>query len=102
MDLKHGPVRDNAAASRFELEADGGRAIAVYRLEGNTIVFTHTEVPAHLQGRGIGSELVRGALAIARARGLCVIPLCSFVADYIRQHPDVQDLVDPANLRRHF
>jgi predicted GNAT family acetyltransferase len=92
-------VRDNAAAHRFELDVDGALAVALYRVDGDTIMFTHTEVPARLQGRGIGSKLVRGALDAARARGLRVVPLCSFVADYIRRHPEVQDLVDPARRR---
>jgi 2'-5' RNA ligase len=93
-------VRDNPAARRFELDIDGALAVAQYRLDGDTILFTHTEVPARLQGRGIGSRLVRGALDAARARGLRVVPLCSFVADYIRRHPEVKDLVDPAARRR--
>lgn len=98
----HSTVRDNPAARRFELDAGGDIAIANYRIDGDTILFTHTEVPARLQGRGIGSTLVRGALDAARARGLKVVPLCSFVADYIRRHKEVQDLVDPASLRRDF
>lgn len=93
-------VRDNPAARRFELDVDGALAVAQYRLDGDTILFTHTEVPARLQGRGIGSRLVRGALDAARARGLRVVPLCSFVADYVRRHPEVKDLVDPAARRR--
>jgi predicted GNAT family acetyltransferase len=95
-------IRDNVAAKRLELEADGGLAIANYRIDGGTIIFTHTETPAHLQGRGIAGRLIRGALETARARGLRVLPLCSFVADYIRRHPEFQDLVDPGALRRHF
>lgn len=95
-------VRDNTAAKRFELEAEGGLAVANYRLDGDTILFTHTETPAHLQGRGIAGRLVRGALESARARKLKVRPMCSFVADYIRRHPEFQDLVDPASLRRYF
>jgi predicted GNAT family acetyltransferase len=95
-------VRDNAAAGRFELEADGGLAVANYRVDGNTMVFTHTETPPRLQGRGIASRLIRGALEAARARGLRVLPLCSFVADYIHRHPEFQDLVDPESLRRYF
>jgi uncharacterized protein len=95
-------IRDNVAAKRFELETEAGLAVANYRLDGDTIMFTHTETPARLQGRGIASRLVRGALEAARARGLRVVPLCSFVADYIRRHPEFQDLVDPGALRRHF
>jgi uncharacterized protein len=90
-------VRDNPAARRFELDLDGDVAIAAYRIDGNTMMFTHTEVPARLRGRGIASTLVRGALDAARARGMRVMPLCSFVAAYIRRHPEVQDLVVPAN-----
>ena len=97
---RNSTVRDNAAARRFELDADGDLAIALYRIDDDTMIFTHTEVPARLQGQGIGSRLVRGALDAARARGLRVLPLCSFVADYIRRHPEVQDLVDPARPRR--
>jgi predicted GNAT family acetyltransferase len=94
-------VRDNAAARRFELDIDGALAVAMYRLDGGTITFTHTEVPARLRGQGVASRLIAGALQSARERGLRVLPLCSFVADYIRRHPEVEDLVDPA-YRRHF
>jgi predicted GNAT family acetyltransferase len=95
-------VRDNAAAKRFELEAEGGVAVANYRLDGNTMMFTHTETPPQLQGRGIASRLVRGALENARSRGLRVLPMCSFVADYIRRHPEFRDLVEAGALRRYF
>ena len=97
---RNSTVRDNAAARRFELDVDGDLAIALYRIDGDTMIFTHTEVPARLQGQGIGSKLVRGALDAVRARRMRVLPLCSFVADYIRRHPEVQDLVDPASPRR--
>lgn len=86
-------VRDNPAAHRFELDVEGETAVANYRLDGDTMVFTHTETPQHLQGRGIASALVRAALEMARARGLKVVPRCGFVADYIRRHPEFRDLV---------
>jgi predicted GNAT family acetyltransferase len=49
-------------------------------------------VPKELNGRGIGSRLVRGVLDIARAEGLKVRPLCPFVAAYIDKHPEYADL----------
>lgn len=85
-------VIDNAAAHRFELPVDGGTAFAAYRREGDTIVFTHTEVPPALEGQGIGSSLIAGALAQARARGLKVVPACAFVAAYVRRHPEAAEL----------
>ena len=86
-------VIDNAAERRFELAAEGGVAIAAYRREGDTLVFTHTEVPEALEGQGIGGRLIAGALAQVRARGETIVPACSFVEHYVSTHPDVQDLV---------
>ncbi|MCB1535254.1 MAG: N-acetyltransferase [Rhodoblastus sp.] len=83
-------VIDNQKDSRFELAVDGAMAVAEYRIAGDTIYFTHTETPWALQGRGIASALMRGALTSARARGLKIVPRCSFVADYIAKHPEFQ------------
>jgi predicted GNAT family acetyltransferase len=87
-------VRDNAALSRFELEAEGATAFSNYRLAPGVITFTHTEVPAPLRERGIGSALVQGALTAARGRNLKVVPRCSFVAHYIATRPEFQDLLE--------
>jgi putative acetyltransferase len=48
------------------------------------------------RGKGIGSALIRYALASARERGLIVIPICPFVAAYIKKHVQEKDLLDPA------
>jgi predicted GNAT family acetyltransferase len=90
-------VRDNAEKHRFEIDlGDGSLAIAQYRLPPGKIMFTHTEVPPAHEGKGIGSLLVRTALASARERGLQVIPICPFFAAYIKKHAEEQDLLDPA------
>ena len=81
-------VHDNTAEHRFELTVKNQTAIAEYRRDGDTIVFTHTKVPAALEGQGVGSKLVAGALAQARAKGLKIDPQCSFVADYMKRHPE--------------
>ena len=86
-------VRDNKAEHEFELVVDGHRALAAYQLEDDTIVFTHTIVPKAIEGRGVASRLIRGALDQVRDRGLKVVPQCPFVAAYIKRHPDVQDLL---------
>ena len=85
-------VRDNTQRHRFELNADGHVAFSRYRREGGTLTIMHTEVPKELNGKGIGSALVRGLLDIARAQGLKVVPLCPFVAGYIDKHPEYADL----------
>jgi len=85
-------VRDNKALSRFELDAEGGLAFANYRLAPCKVVITHTETPHALRGRGIASELVKGALALIRADGQKVVAGCGFVVDYLDKHPEDADL----------
>jgi predicted GNAT family acetyltransferase len=89
-------VRDNKAQQRFEMRAGDDTAVAYYRLEPGVITFTHTEVPAALWGRGIGSQLIRGALEAARTDGLKVAARCSFVSAYLRKHPEFNDIVGSA------
>jgi predicted GNAT family acetyltransferase len=90
-------IRDNPEKQRFELDlGEGSFAIADYKLRAGKIVFTHTEVPPAHEGQGIGSALIRFALSSARERGLKVIPICPFVAAYIKKHEEEQDLLDPA------
>lgn len=85
-------VRDNAALNRFELEIDGGMAFANYRRTATADIITHTETPRSLRGRGIASQLVKGALDLIRADGRKVVAGCSFVVDYLQKHPEQADL----------
>ena len=85
-------VHDNPARNRFELDLDGHTAFATYRRDGGVLAILHTEVPKALNGRGIGSQLVRGLLEIARAEGLKIKPLCPFVVAYMDKHPDYTDV----------
>ena len=57
------------------------------------LTILHTEVPKELEGRGIGSALVRGLLEIARAQGLKVQAVCPFVKAYLDRHPEYADLL---------
>jgi predicted GNAT family acetyltransferase len=86
-------VRDNRARSRFEFDVEGLVAFANYRLTPSSVIITHTETPRGLRGRGVASELVRGALQLIRADGLKVVAGCGFVVDYLRKHPEYGDLV---------
>ena len=86
-------VRDNNVLSRFELDADGVTAVANYQLAGKVMTFTHTEVPPHARHEGIASRLIEEALKAARARGLKIVPRCSFVRAYLDKHPEDNDLL---------
>lgn len=86
-------VTNNEAEGQYELSTGSRTAIAAYTREGDTVSFTHTEVPEEMEGEGIGTRLVAGALEDVRARNLKAAPVCSFVRHYMETHPDVQDLL---------
>ncbi|MDH2381258.1 GNAT family N-acetyltransferase [Bradyrhizobium sp. CER78] len=85
-------VRDNRDQNRFELDTEGGLAFANYRRTPAAVIITHTETPRALRGRGIASELVKGALELIRSDGRKVIAGCGFVVDYLNKHPEYADL----------
>lgn len=87
-------VVDNPAELRYELYLGGSRAgFLAYRREAGIVVLVHTDIdPAH-EGMGLGSKLVAGVLDNVRSRGLRVVPVCPFVAGYLRRHPEAADLV---------
>jgi predicted GNAT family acetyltransferase len=92
-------VRDNPSELRYEALVDGRMVGLIrYRQEPGVVVLAHSEVDLDREGTGVGSELVRGALADIRARGLGMVPHCPFVIDYLRRHPEDLDRVsrDPA------
>jgi len=85
-------VRHNAAQTRYELDTEHGMAVAVYRQQGDALVFVHTEVPPEDEGKGIGAQVVRAALDDSRARGFKIVPACSFVVAFMRRHPEYNDV----------
>lgn len=95
MDEQSIAVRLNEDAHRFEAEVPGGLAVLEFNRARNLIVFTHTEVPEAAEGQGVGAALAKTALDWAREEGEPVMPLCPFVASYIRRHPEYRDLVMP-------
>lgn len=88
-------VTENPDKARYEITADGRLAgFAQYRDMDGTRVFTHTEVFDEFGGQGLGTVLVRGALADVKARDARLVALCPFVDRYIREHPEWGELVD--------
>jgi predicted GNAT family acetyltransferase len=99
MDNREYVVRDNPEELRYEiLRGDELVGEIRYRIEPGVIVLVHTDVAPSAEGQGIGTRLVAGALDDIRSRGLRLVPVCPFVAAYLRRHPEQRDLVvrDPA------
>jgi uncharacterized protein len=86
-------VVNNPAQHRYELVVEGHLAATYYKVSDGIITFIHTEVPPELAGKGVGSQLIRGALDQVRADGLKVIPECPFVKAYVDKHGEYADLL---------
>lgn len=87
-------VRDNTAASRYELYVDDELVgLADYRIDGDVVIFPHTEIRPDMQGRGLGAQLVRGALDDVRSRGRRILAYCWYVAEFVDGHPEYRDLL---------
>jgi len=95
-------VRNNTDQERFEVWIDGKVVgLADYSLQGDTRAFTHTEVDAEFQGRGVAGQLIEEALKDTQEQGLNAAPQCSYVSAYIRKHPEFLELV-PKDERASF
>jgi predicted GNAT family acetyltransferase len=95
-------VVDNPDAERFEVLLDGAVVgFAEYRRTGSTVDFTHTVVNPDQRGTGAGSALAAAALDASRDAGLDVLPYCSFIRGYIKEHREYLALV-PAARRAEF
>ena len=66
---------------------------AGYQRRGGRIIFVHTEITPPTRA-GPRLTLARAALDAAREAGKAVVPLCPFIAAYIRRHEEYADLVD--------
>lgn len=86
-------VRNNTSKKRYELAVEGHVAATYYDVSNGVITFIHTEVPKELEGKGVGSKLVKGALDQVRADGLKVVAQCPFVKAYIGKHAEYADLL---------
>lgn len=93
-------LSDNPDAHRFELHVGGElAAYAEYSLVKTGMLFSHTEVLPAFEGRGIGTAIARYGMDEVRRRSLLAIPVCPFIASFLRKNPEYQDLVSPESRR---
>ena len=87
-------VVDAPERSRYLALVDGQEAgFAAYRLRGERVVFTHTEVDPAYEGRGVATALAKAALDDVRRRGRRMVLVCPFMTAYVQRHPEYADLI---------
>ena len=84
---------DNQEAKQYEFHIGEYMAKIEYIIAKDKIFLTHTEVPKKLEGQGIGTDLVKQVLEDIEKKELRLVPLCPFVAMYIKRHPEWRKLV---------
>ena len=87
-------VVENVHLGRFELLRDGDVvSFASYRERDGSIVVPHVETAPEHRGNGFAAQLMEGMLAILRADGRTIVPLCPFAARHIRDNEQHHDLL---------
>ena len=82
-------VTHDEQAHRWEGRLDGRVvALADYVPQDGAIAMVHTEVVPEHEHEGLATKVVEAALADVRARGLKVVPACSFVRLHLRRHAE--------------
>ena len=92
MDLEKLEIIHNEAENRFETWIDNQLSKLDYMQDGNTIVMTHVGVYPEHRGQGIAGKLTQVALEYAKERSFRVIPMCPYIAAYIRRNTRYEDL----------
>ncbi|MGV4981147.1 GNAT family N-acetyltransferase [Streptomyces sp. NRAIS4] len=89
-------VQRNDVKNRYEILVDGTRAgLTAYLDHGAQRVFYHTEVDDAFAGQGLASRLVQEALTDVRASGKRIVPVCPYVAKFLKKHEEFADITDP-------
>lgn len=84
-----------AERDRYEIRVGGEAAgFTQYLDQDGQRIFFHTEVDDAYSGRGLAGRLVGAALEATRQDGLRVVPVCPYVAKFVKQHTEFADVVD--------
>ena len=90
-------LANDVGAHRYRLLRNGQElGFAEYDPVGErAVLIKHTEIKPEFEGKGYGSELVRGMLEDVRQQGKTVIPICPYALNFFRRHPEYIELVQP-------
>ena len=92
IDVEKLEVIHSPAENRFETWIEGQLSKLDYMEDGDTIIMTHVGVYPEHRGQGVAGKLTQVALEYAKERSLRVIPMCPYIASYIRRNPQYIEL----------
>ncbi|MFC8236075.1 GNAT family N-acetyltransferase [Streptomyces sp. NPDC057284] len=81
---------------RYEILVDGETAgHTAYRDRDDQRVFYHTKIYDAFAGQGLAAILVQQALSDVRTSGRRIVPVCPYVAKFLKKHDEFADITDP-------
>jgi predicted GNAT family acetyltransferase len=79
----------NDLEDRYEIHVGEHLAgFAQYRERGTRRIFFHTEIADGFSGRGLAGVLAKRAIQETIEQGRVIVPLCPFIAAYLKKHPE--------------
>lgn len=83
--------------NRYEIhDGETVAGFAEYMLTPDQVVFTHTVVKREYRGQGLAEKLARFALDDAATTGKRIVPVCSYIAAFVRKNHDWDELLEPS------
>lgn len=86
-------LRDNAAASQYEIDEGGQTVFARYRRGDGVLTILWVESPPELRGAGAAGRLMTLVSEEARRNNWRVVPVCGYAAAWLRGSKQYRDLV---------
>lgn len=87
-------IEHNKERRQYRLEVAPNEWASVdYQVKGDTLHLVHSEVPASMRGKGVGSQLMEAVLHAIESEGKKVKPVCSYIRLYMQRHHQWQHLL---------
>lgn len=83
---------ESGGRGRFFVITPAGEAELTYRVQDARMVIDRTFTPPAMRGKNVAMRLLERAVEEARARGLKIVPLCSYAEAAGRRRKDWADL----------
>ncbi|KAD4059618.1 hypothetical protein GD627_00450 [Arthrobacter yangruifuii] len=82
-------ISRNEGLGRYELRLDGALVgIAEYEEDSDSVALTHTEMESDYRHQGYSSRLAKYAVEDIVSGGGRIKPYCSYMAAYLKKHPE--------------
>ncbi len=82
------------AVHRFEWVVDEAIAYIEYKVRKPSVfAFVHTLVPDAHKGKGLASQLTKGAFEWCKVNEVKIVPVCPFTVTFVKRHPEWNPII---------